>query len=88
MLAPDLKKLKSMSDEEVVSTYNRLSKSTQVGTNFFMEEIRYREASKLNTQIVSMTRWITVLTVVITIATIVNVIVFLNDSPTIPGFIE
>lgn len=72
MMAPELKQLKAMSDQEVIEAYDNLAKNTVVGTNFLLEEIRYREASRLNGQVVSMTRWITVLTVVITLATIVN----------------
>lgn len=41
----------------------------------------------MNKKVVALTKWVTFLTVVITIATIVNVAVFLNDSPAIPRFL-
>lgn len=88
MMAPTLKRLKAMNDDELIEAYDKSTNNTVVGTSFLLDEIRFREAARLNRQVVSMTRWITVLTIVITIATIINVIVFLNDSPTIPGFLE
>jgi len=88
MKAPSLRELKSMSNEELVSAYDTHAQGTQVGTSFLLDEIRYREMADLNAKVVSLTKWITFLTVVITLATIVNVIVFLNDSPTVPGFLQ
>ncbi|MEP3783560.1 hypothetical protein [Ascidiaceihabitans sp.] len=88
MIAPDLSKLKQMSEIELIKAYDQHAANTQIGTGFLLDEIRYREAERLNRQVVHLTRVITILTVVMTIATIINVVVFLNDSPTVPGFLE
>lgn len=88
MTCPTLKQLKDMSDDDLIEFYDAKAQNTEVGISFYLDELRNRETARLNKKIVVMTRWITVLTIIITLATIVNVIVFLNDSPTIPGFIE
>ncbi len=87
MTANSLSELKSISDEDLVLAYDREAKRTAVGINFYLEEIRYREATKLNQRVERLTRLMTVLTVIITIATILNVAVFLNDSPAFPSFL-
>ncbi len=87
MMAKNLKELKSMTDEDLIAAYDQEAMRTNVGISFYLEELRYRETSRINRKVVRLTKWVTVLTVVITIATILNVAVFLNDSPAIPRFL-
>ncbi len=88
MIAPSFRQLKEMSLDGLRSQYDDLATNTQVGTSFILDEIRAREAQLVNNSIKRLTGWMTFLTVVITVATIVNVVVFLNDSPAFPRFLE
>lgn len=74
--------------DELIAAHDLLAESTVIGTRFYLDEIKARDAERATDSMVRMTKLITILTFVITAVTIVNVIVFLNDSPTIPGFIQ
>jgi len=88
MTIPKITQLKNMTDNELILEYDKRAINTVAGTSFYLDELRYREAERQSRKIVRMTIAMTLLTVVITFATIINVIVFLNDSPTVPGFIQ
>ena len=76
MTIPKLAELKTMSDDEVISEYDKRTSSTVVGTAFFLDEIRFREANRTSLRMEKLTWAIAFMTLVVTIATIVNVTVF------------
>lgn len=66
--------LKRLSIDDLKQKYDKLSSSTQVGLNFYREEIARRESEKLNLDMVKMTSQMRNMTIVISIMTLVNVI--------------
>jgi len=88
LIAPLFIKLRELSLEELKRQYDDHATNTQVGTGFILDEIRSREAQLVNSSIRRLTFLMTVFTVVITVATILNVVVFLYDSPTFGSFLK
>lgn len=70
-----LEQLRKMSTQELVTEHDRIAKSTQVGISYYLEELSRRERDKQTETMLSYTKAILLLTVVVTIATILNVVV-------------
>ena len=66
--------LTKLSEEEMIRKHDELAKRIVVGTAHYLEELRYRRAAHISQDIECFTKWICVMTVVITLATIVNVL--------------
>ncbi len=79
MNLPSLAELKALSDEDLVVKFDEHAQSTIVGTSFLIEEIRFRQMASINSSMLSLTRWVVFLTVVVTVATIANVGLFWLD---------
>lgn len=76
MNSPSLKEFREMSDDQLIENHNLLAaKGTTVGTQHFLDEIARREQSKQTDAMLSYTRWITWMTVIVTLATIVNLVI-------------
>lgn len=67
--------LKNLSEDELIAQHDRLAKTTVVGTGHYLEELRYRHHARVAFQMRNLTWAILGLTVIVTIATIVNVYV-------------
>jgi len=72
-IAPTLEKLKKLNEAELIAIYDNKAKNTVVGTSFYIDELRSREASSVNESVRRMTKWITLLTFLMTALTAVNV---------------
>ena len=68
--------LRSMSMDDLISKYDQLSKNTVFWTKHYYDEIIRRDNEQSTKKIIKLTKWITVMTLVMTIATIVNIIIF------------
>jgi hypothetical protein len=73
--------LRSMSDEDLIKAHDVVATHTQFGVNYFLDELRRRDASKeakeihvLTVKLESLTKWIFALTVVTTTASVVSMI--------------
>ena len=77
-MSEHLKKLRSMSDEELVAEHDRHAQHTQVGINHYLAELARREQHRQTEAMLRYTKWITFMTVVITAATIGNLILVLK----------
>jgi hypothetical protein len=75
MIADKLKELRSLPDEELIARHDRLSESTQVGVTYYLAEIARREQDRQTLAMIRYTKQITIMTVIITVATIINVVV-------------
>lgn len=80
MTAPKIKNLDKMSDQELIEAYNSKATSTVVGTGFYLEEIRLRRQDKRNEKIENLTVRIYWLTLIVTVATLINVLIFMYTS--------
>jgi hypothetical protein len=68
-------KLIKLPDDELFRLYDEQATHTQVGLNYYTEEIARRRSEKSNDLMICLTKWITIMTGVMLLSTIVNVIV-------------
>lgn len=73
-MALSLHELRKLPDDEVVRRYDAEAKTTVVGTQYYQDELNRRYQERQTVSMLRFTRWITVMTVVVTVATIVNVV--------------
>lgn len=69
------KELRSLDDEQLIAEHDRHAENTCVGVNYYLEELSRRDSERVNKSMLRCTRWMTVMTAVVLIATIVNVII-------------
>ncbi len=70
-------KLEELSDSEVVERYDRQAKHTHIGLSYWEDELDRRFHQRQTNAMVRFTKWITICTVIVTLATIANVAVAL-----------
>lgn len=75
MISPSYSELRQMSGDELVARYDALAANTQVGISFIRDELWRREVARQADRMEELTRRIYWFTVVVTLATIVNVFV-------------
>ena len=70
-------KLRQLRDDEIVTIYDK--EAEHVGSyslRFWRDEIFRREQTHQTDAMLGLTKWITAMTAVVTVATVVNVVVF------------
>jgi hypothetical protein len=72
-----LKELRDSSDDKLIVEHDRIAKNTGVGIAYYLEELTRRDAATANKTMVDVTKAIAWMTVVITIATIINLVAVL-----------
>jgi len=82
MTSYNYQELRKVSDEELIKAHDAKSVSTEGGVNYYLDELRRRDAARQGDRLEDMTRkilWLTVciavLTVVVTLATIATLVV-------------
>ena len=80
MIARTWAELKNLSEDELIAEHDDLAGHTDVGLNFYLEELRYRHHARVASKLEGFTKWILWLTVVVTLATVVNVAVAIVHS--------
>lgn len=73
-----LEKIRSLSDEELVRVYDNEANRTMAYADYFLHEIERREISRETQAMGRYTKWMTIMTVIILISTIVQTIVLFN----------
>ena len=76
-MAEDIEKLQSLTRKELVESYNKVAQSTQVGLDFWREEIWRRDVEEQTQRMLVLTRQMRNMTIAITVLTVINVAVFL-----------
>jgi hypothetical protein len=76
-MANTLKELREMSDEQLIIEHDNLANRTQVGLNYYLDELNRREQNKQTEAMLSYTRRMLWFTVTVTILTVINVIAVL-----------
>lgn len=71
MLARPLGKLRAMSDEELVKEHDFTAVSTQVGINYYLEELQRRRSARADQMMLRLTWAIAAMTLVVATATTV-----------------
>lgn len=72
-MAEMIAELRALSDEELIKKHDQHAPSVQVATKHYLEELHRRDQGRVSEAILKLTRRITVMTAVITLATIINV---------------
>ncbi len=80
MMAHTWAGLKELSDNELIAEHDDSAKNTVVGTRHYLDELRYRQQSRVASKLEGFTKWIFWLTVVVTLATVANVAVAIAHS--------
>ena len=68
--------VRALSDEEAIERYDKVAQNTVDSLGFWRDELFRRAEARQTRQLLRLTRWITIMTGVMTIATIVNVVLF------------
>ena len=71
-MAPNYQQLLQMSDDELIAAHDKVAQSTQLGVNYYLEELRRRAAAKETARIVAMTEEIRRLTFLVAGLTALN----------------
>ena len=69
--------LKRLTDDQLIAAYDVAIERTIVGAEYYLEELRNRSQARVAVAVEKFTRWIFGLTLVVTLATIINVVVAL-----------
>jgi len=72
-MAKKLATLRTMTDADLIAAHDKLSESTVVGIDYFLEELYRRELERSGKRMLYCTYAITAMTVVTTVATVVSV---------------
>ena len=70
-----LAELKRLSDDQIGAAYDVAIGQTIVGADYYLEELRSRRQTRVAAAVEKFTRWIFGLTLIVTVATIVNVVI-------------
>ena len=74
-MALSLHDLRNLSDEEVVRRYDEQAKATGVGIQHYLDELNRRHQERHTNAMLRLTKWMTFMTVVITVGIIVNIVI-------------
>jgi len=78
MAVPKYVELKEMSDAEIITTFDKeVSPSYNATADYYLSELFRRSQDRQSAVMLKYTKWVTIMTVVITIATILNLILFI-----------
>ena len=74
-MAESLAELRGLTDDEVVRRYDQQAQRTQVGLQHWSDELNRRYQERQTDSMLGFTKWITRMTIVITVATLSNVVI-------------
>jgi hypothetical protein len=69
--------LRNTPDDVLITKHDALASNTVVGVSYYLDEIRRREATRQGDRLERLTRAMAWMTGVITVATIINLLVFI-----------
>ncbi len=75
-MALSLAEVRALSRDEVEKRYDGIAKNTGDSLNFWRDEVTRRDQDERMLAMLKLTRWITIMTCVMTAATVVNVVLF------------
>ena len=71
--------LRRTSDEQLTEEHDRIAKNTVVGVDYYLNELRRRESARREKVMVGLAIVIAAMTLVVTIATVINLWVFISS---------
>lgn len=79
-MAKTYKQLRAMSDADLITNHDEVSKHTSVGLNYYLEEIYRRSQQRQADLMLRYARFMLIFTIVITVLTLLNVAIFVMDK--------
>lgn len=77
-MSETMAELRELDEDELIKRHDRNAKNAVVGLQHYLDELRYREQSRIVESTKTLTKYIFWLTLVVTVATIFNVAVALG----------
>lgn len=68
-------KLREIGDDELIERHDEIASNTAVGIDYYLEELARRDSHRINDSMLKCTKWITIMTLVMLLATIANVLI-------------
>jgi hypothetical protein len=75
MAVPKIKELRALPDESLIDAHDNKAKDTEAGVAYYLDELARRDQSRQTEAMLAYTRWIIVMTAVVTLATIANPVI-------------
>ncbi len=75
MAAYTIEQLRTLTAEQLISEHDRLAPQTQLGINYYLNEIARRELDRQSRDMLRYTNQVKWMTVIITVATLMNLVV-------------
>lgn len=75
MVALKLKELRTISTDELIRRHDNIANNTGGGLDYYLNEITRRDQEEHTKTILKYTRFITFMTLIITLSTIINLII-------------
>ena len=72
-MAVSLSNLRNLTDDDLVQRHDFQAKTTVVGSEYFLDELNRRYQERQPKAMLRFTKWITIMTVVVTVATLTSV---------------
>lgn len=67
--------LRCLDDDKLIAEHDAHAGNTCVGVSCYLDELSRRDSARINKSMLKCTKWITVMTAVMLIATVVNVVI-------------
>ncbi len=80
MMAHSIKDLKEQTDDEIIKRHDNAAQNTAVGVSYYLEELRARKMESYAQKMDRLTAGIFWMTLVVTIATCINVAIFVWEK--------
>jgi len=75
LMSETLAELRGLPDDEIIKRHDRIATSTTVSVCYYLEELARRDQDSHTRVMLRYTKWIMLMTVIMTISTVVNVII-------------
>ena len=72
-----IRELRGASEKELIQEHDELAKNTLPGVDYYLNELARRESARQQATMIRLTYAIAAMTLVVTVATIVNLLVFI-----------
>ncbi|HRB20105.1 MAG TPA: hypothetical protein PLB54_00110 [Nitrosomonas sp.] len=73
-MSQSIEQLRKLTDDEVIALHDIIATRTDVGVQFYLDEINRREQNKQTELMVKFTKQILRLTIIITVLTVINLV--------------
>ena len=72
-MSETVEQLRALTDEELVRRHDHHAQRTVVGTQHYLDELNRRYQERQTASMLRFTKWITIMTIIITVATLANI---------------